>query len=92
MKPSDISSEAMEEAERVALFCNVKDAGVITIARAIDAATARATERAALIADEHHKSPRYTDWPYATACADIAAAIRQGSQPSTQIPHRGEIA
>lgn len=33
-------------------------------------------ERAAQIADVLRANPRYTEWPYATACADIAAAIR----------------
>jgi hypothetical protein len=65
------------------------------LARAIDAATARATERAALVADYGVK---WTPEPNKKAlflvnesCSRIAAAIRQGSQPSTSIPHRGTV-
>jgi len=141
MKPSDISSEAWNAAEVEASVYLVwlgpdatkheSDAHHVltySIARAIDAATAKATERAALkAADALH------DWSadlYATfesyveakttgkhsgrrisreacslyasqfrerseavaGCVDIVTdAIRQGSQPSNAIPHRGTV-
>lgn len=47
-------------------------------------------ERAAHVADTHGlDSP---DADHCQGCGEeIAAAIRQGSQPSTSIPHRGEV-
>jgi hypothetical protein len=92
MKPEGMSQSAWDEAEAEASVYLVwlgpdatkhePDAHHVltySIARAIDAAT----ERAALIAENHN------EWPQEGA--DIAAAIRQGSQPSNAIPVRGTV-
>lgn len=91
LPPEGISQSAWDEAEaHIRKFSYLLSSTEI-VARAIVAATAAERERCALIAEEHRKSPRYTDWPYPTACADIAEAIRQGSQPSNAIPLKGVV-
>lgn len=104
-KPEGISQSAWDEAEveaSVYLVWLGPDATkheadahhVLTysIARAIDAAT----ERAALIADgcaaENNTGSGFDSHPAYVTAYRIASAIRQGSQPSNVIPHRGEIA
>ena len=71
-----------------------------SIARAIMAATERERERCALIADEHGRDAGdmaargyYTSEERAVrnTARGIAVAIRQGSQPSTSIHHRGTV-
>jgi hypothetical protein len=74
-KPEGISQSAWDEAGSIHSRRSYRE----LIARAIMAAT----ERAALIAENHNA------WPQEGA--DIAAAIRQGSQPSNAIPVRGMV-
>lgn len=105
-KPDDISQQAWDEAEAVGEAIHgrhergwvawplISEAGPSPqeiVARAIMAATAAERERCALVAEEHRKSPRYSEWPYATACADITTAIRQGYQPPKPFPHMGAM-
>ncbi len=91
-KPDDVSDEAWAEAGQL---CDAYQITRPAIARAIDAATAKERERCALIADEHSKAkwggPGDGTQATQTTAKSIAAAIRQGSQPSTSIPVLGTV-
>lgn len=85
-KPADIPQDVWDSAKDLALgmlsqtqSCGCDscvDTATLSHARAIMAAT----DRAALIAETHMLGNKH-----------VAAAIRQGSQPSNVIPHEGVV-
>lgn len=101
LPPEGISQSAWDEAREVVADtqgCNCSHC-VGTIARAIDAATARERERCALIAEATDVPAHFVSgnlaYGYKHGAGDtkhaIAAAIRQGSQPSNAIPLKGVV-
>lgn len=102
LPPEGISQSAWDEARRVwAEMLTVDHDGASAFHTQRDCeelaqAIMAATERAALIAADYGDwaEPMRSQPQFAAACVaadEIAAAIRQGSQPSNVIPHLGTV-